>query len=318
MRRQGAEVPGKSGGGDAVFDFLFAAPAFDFDFAEHAADDAAEETLEVRVVEVLERADGLFLVAFEEHEDGFCGVGDTAVEAFAGGGFEDVGASGSAGWSGGIVFGAVVDVVLDLIGDADGFAEGDERVFGFVETAGVGCADEEGDGEGRGGFATEDFEDLGGGERDWVALPVEFGSLAAAEVALAFAGDADHGGEGGGGDPGVGDETVAFADEEVTGVEGGGDAVFGVEGGFVVAFVVTVFDVVVDEGCFVEAFDGEGEFADGVGERGFGVVAEGLADGDGEEGPPAFSGAGEPVAGDEFGGAVGRAHEAVDFVAVEP
>ena len=318
MRRQGAGGEGGSGGGDAVFDFLFAAPAFDFEFAEHAADDAAEEPLEVRVVEVLERADGLFLVAFEEHDDGFCGVGETAVEAFAGGGFEDVGSGGSAGRGDGVVFGAVVEVVFDLIGDADGFAEGDERVFGFVETTGVGCADEECDGEGGCGFAAEDFEDLGRGEGDRVALPVEFSALAAAEVALAFAGDADHGGEGGGGDPGVGDETVAFADEEVAGVEGGGDSVFCVERGFVVAFFVTVFDVVVDEGCFVEAFDGEGEFADRVGERGFGVFAEGLADGDGEERPPAFSGASEPVAGHEFCGAVGWAHEAVDFVAVEP
>ncbi len=149
-------------------------------------------------------------------------------------------------------------------------------------------------------------------------MPVEFSALAAAEVALAFAGDADHGGEGGGGDTGVGDETVAFSDEEVTGVEGGGDPVFCVERGFVVAFFVTVFDVVVDEGSFVEAFDGEGEFADGVGEWGFGVFAEGLADGDGEERPPAFTGASEPVAGHEFCGAVGWAHKAVDFVAVEP
>ena len=124
-----------SGGGDAVFDFLFAAPAFDFEFAEHAADDAAEEPLEVWIVEVLERADGLFLVAFEEHEDGFCGVGETAVEAFAGGGFEDVRSGWSAGRCDGVVFGAIVEVVLDLIGDADGFAESDERVFGFVETA---------------------------------------------------------------------------------------------------------------------------------------------------------------------------------------
>ena len=52
----------------------------------------------------------------------------------------------------------------------------------------MGCADEECDGEGRGGFASEDFEDLGGGERDRVALPVEFGALAAGNYYYAVTG----------------------------------------------------------------------------------------------------------------------------------
>jgi hypothetical protein len=96
----------------------------------------------------------------------------------------------------------------------------------------------------------------------------------------------------------VGEEAIAFADEQVADVQGHRNAVFGVQRGFAVAFGVAVLDVIVNERGLVEDLDGDGGLFDGIRDRAFRIFTQRLIGGDGEEGTPAFAGAGEPLARD--------------------
>ncbi len=133
-----------------------------------------------------------------------------------------------------------------------------------------------------------------------MARPDEFRALAAAEFALAFGGDAEHLDFLLGAGAARGEQAVTFADEQVADIQRDGDAVFFVQRLFAVTLRVVVLDVVVDERGFVEAFDGDGDLAQILGQRRAGRGAQRLIGGDGEERAPAFAGAAEPFAGDLF------------------
>ena len=133
-----------------------------------------------------------------------------------------------------------------------------------------------------------------------MARPDEFGTLAAAEFALAFGGDADHLGFLFGAGAAGGEQAVAFADEQVADIERNGEAVFFVQRFFAVTLRVVVLDVVVNERGLVKALDGDGDFAQVFGNGCAGCGAQRLVRGDGEKGPPAFARATEPFARDFF------------------
>src|SRR5437868_5318720 len=59
----------------------FLAPAFDFRVVEDLSDHAAEEALEVGILDVAQAADGFFLVAFKERAAAFVGA-ELEVESF--------------------------------------------------------------------------------------------------------------------------------------------------------------------------------------------------------------------------------------------
>ena len=114
------------------------------------------------------------------------------------------------------------------------------------------------------------------------------------------------------------DEAVTLTDQQITRVQGDGDAVLGVQGGLVVAAVVLVLDVVVDERGFVEELGGEGDFLEVVRERIAAILAESLVGCHGEEGTPAFSITGEPFAGDLFLTTGHGSHDLFDRLGGEP
>ena len=213
----------------------------------------------------------------------------------------------------------VGDVVVDLVGDTEGFTVGAENVGDFVVQfdASEDRTDAQGDLECRRGFLFENIEHLQARERLGLACPEEFRALAAAEFALAGGGDGDHGGALFGADVRGGEQAVAFADEEVADIQRDGDAMLGVQRGLAVARGVLVLDVVVDERGLVEAFDGDGDFLQVLGHRGI-RAGEGTPCGDGEEGPPAFAGAGEPFTSDALGLVGGRAHDGGERCVGEP
>ena len=85
---------------------------------------------------------------------------------------------------------------------------------------------------------------------------------------------------------------------------------FFVERFFAVTLLVAIFDIIVNERRFVEAFDRGGNFADVLGQSGAGCLPQGLVGGDGEERPPAFAGPDQPIAPDFLGFPLGGPHDA--------
>ena len=100
-----------------------------------------------------------------------------------------------------------------------------------------------------------------------MARPAEFRALAAAELALAFGGDAQHRGFLLGARVAGGEQPVAFADQQVADIQRDGHAVLLVQRLLAVARGVVVLDVVVDERGLVEAFHRHGDFAQILGQR---------------------------------------------------
>ena len=66
-----------------------------------------------------------------------------------------------------------------------------------------------------------------------------------------------------------------------------------------------------NEGCFVETFNGDRDFANIVREFRAGVIPQRLECGNCEERPPSFAGAAEPLAGNPFRFAFAIAHHKV-------
>jgi hypothetical protein len=91
-----------------------------------------------------------------------------------------------------------------------------------------------------------------------------------------------------------------------------------VEGGLAIAQSIVVLDIIMDEGCFVEALDGNGGAFEVIAHFTFWVLAKGLVGGDGQEGSPAFSGAGQPLTSDGFRLSVRFSEKSVQASCLKP
>ncbi len=145
-----------------------------------------------------------------------------------------------AGFAGFVFF----KVVADLVGNAKRLAESPQGFEQFTIRPGGHGTHQKRDTERGCGFAAENFDDFLGGEGCSVRKAVEFFALTEAERAVVFGGNAQQfrGAVFDGSDP-----AIAFADEQVAGIDGDRDAVLPVKGRLALAQIVVVLDVVVDE-----------------------------------------------------------------------
>ena len=212
----------------------------------------------------------------------------------------------------------IIHVVANLVGDPEVLRVALEHPGDLVELTGVGSAQFQSHLKSRRCLLAENLEDLLRIERLGIARPDEFGSLAAAKLALPAGGDEEHLSLSRVGRSAFADEAVAFSDEQVSRIQRHRDPVLGIQGGLVVPAVILVLDVIVDERGLVEKFGREGNLFDVLGERIAAVFAQRFEGGDGEERTPAFSVTGEPFAGDILLPALGRPHHGGDAFGSEP
>ncbi len=220
--------------------------------------------------------------------------------------------------AGGGVFAEVVEVVADLVGDAEVLAVGVQYIGAIVELASERGADLQRDFKGGCGLAAEDLQHLRAAEGDGMARPEQLGPLPDAQLTLAFRSDEDGGAADVRGGVVVGEEAVAFTNQQVADVQRDRDAVLGVQRGFSVALGITVLDVIMHERGFVEDFDGDRGLFDRVGNRTVRIFPQRLIGRHCEKGTPALAGAGQPFAGDVIAVTTGRPHERVEGFAGEP
>ena len=118
---------------------------------------------------------------------------------------------------------------------------------------------------------TENVEHLEGGEWLRAANPAEFRTLAEAEPAMPRGGHTDHlcflcrfcrG---------FRKQTIAFADEQVTGIQRYRHAILLVQRLLAIALGILVLDIVMDQRGFMKALDGYGDFAESAGKGASGI-----------------------------------------------
>jgi hypothetical protein len=117
-----------------------------------------------------------------------------------------------------------------------------------------------------------------------------------------------------------GNQAIAFAEQEVSDIDGDGFAMLDVHGRCVVTQRVTILDVVVDQGSLVKALNRYGEFSDILIDDGrvvFGCAAErGMHTGR-EVGSPTVASPGQPVLCDLGSRILRRSHDLCEGIAGE-
>ena len=116
----------------------------------------------------------------------------------------------------------------------------------------------------------------------------------------------------------AGEQSVAFANQQVAGVERDRHAMLDVKRVASIAPLVRVFDVVVHERGLVKALDGDRGPAQRLRERLCRIVLQRLVRARGQKRPPPFAVGGQPASGDAIGLAVRRPEHGVERLGREP
>src|SRR4051812_15539885 len=139
--------------------------------------------------------------------------------------------------------------------------------------------------------------------------PIKFSALPATEFALAFGRDLQHRAFRFSRERISGEQSIAFANQQVSNIEGNRDAMLSVKGLFAVTSSVSVLNVVMNEGGLVEGLNSHGDLFEVRGNLRFVGTGHGLIGGNREERTPTFARAHQPFGADFLALRLGRTED---------